>query len=47
MLDRMYEMGRKCSIGFREIKHQFIRHDAGLGEWDYLVDGRGLNPVGV
>ena len=43
ILDRVYDIGRKCSDSFREIKDQFIRHDAVLGEWNYLVDGRGLN----
>ncbi len=44
ILDRVYDIGRKCSDTFRDIKDRFIRHDAVLGEWNYLVDGRGLNP---
>jgi hypothetical protein len=37
-------VGRKCSDAFREIKDRFILHDADLGEWNYLVDARGVNP---
>lgn len=47
ILDRAYEIGRKCSDSFRNIKDQFIRHDSVLGEWNYLVDGRGLDPQTV
>jgi len=46
-LDQAYDMGRKCSDTFREIKDQFIRHDTVLGEWNYLVDRRGLNASSV
>ena len=27
ILDKVYEVGRKCSDTFRNIKDQFIRHD--------------------
>jgi hypothetical protein len=47
VLDRAYEIGRKCSDTFRDIKDQFIRHDDVLGDWNYLVDGRGLKPQNV
>ncbi|MFE8032932.1 ISAzo13-like element transposase-related protein [Thiohalocapsa marina] len=43
ILDQVYDIGRTCSDTYRKIKDQFIRHDAVLGEWNYLVDGRGLN----
>jgi hypothetical protein len=43
ILDQVYDIGRKCSETFRDIKDQFIHHDAVLGQWNYLVDGRGLN----
>jgi hypothetical protein len=43
ILDRLYDIGRKCSDTFREIKDNFIRHDAVLGQWNYLVDARGFS----
>jgi hypothetical protein len=43
LLDKAYELGRKCSDSFREIKDQFIRHDDILGQWNYVVDARGFN----
>jgi hypothetical protein len=43
ILDKVYEIGRKCSDTFREIKDKFIRHDAVLGQWNYLVDARGVS----
>ena len=42
ILDRVYDIGRKCSDTFREIKDNFIRHDAVLGQWNYFVDARGV-----
>jgi hypothetical protein len=42
LLDKVYELGRKCSDSFREIKDQFIRHDDVLGQWNYVVDARGF-----
>jgi len=42
ILDKVYELGRKCSDTFRSIKDRFIRHDDQLGQWNYLVDARGL-----
>ena len=44
ILDHVYEIGRKCSDRFREIKDRFIREDAVLGHWKYLVDARGFIP---
>lgn len=41
-LDRVYEVGRKCSETFRAIKDQFIRHDETLGAWNYVVDANGF-----
>ena len=32
ILDKAYEIGRKCSDAFRDIKDQFIRHDDVLGQ---------------
>jgi hypothetical protein len=43
ILDKVYEIGRKCSDTFRAIKDKFIRHDAVLGQWNYLVDARGVS----
>jgi len=40
--DKVYEIGRKCSNTFRDIEDRFIRHDDQLGQWNYLVDARGL-----
>jgi hypothetical protein len=34
ILDKAYEVGRKCSKRFREIKDPFIRHDRLLGDWE-------------
>jgi len=42
ILGKVYDIGRKCSDTFREIKDNFIRHDAVLGQWNYLVDARGI-----
>ncbi len=43
ILDKVYDVGRKCSAKFREIKDNFIRHDEILGQWNYLVDARGIS----
>lgn len=43
ILDKVYDIGRKCSDTFRDIKDQFIRHDDILGQWNYVVDARGFN----
>ena len=43
ILDKVYDIGRKCSDTFRKIKDNFIRHDAVLGQWNYLVDARGVS----
>ena len=43
VLDKVYDIGRKCSDTFRDIKDQFIRRDAVLGDWNYLVDARGIS----
>jgi hypothetical protein len=43
ILDKVYDIGRKCSDTFREIKDNFVRHDAVLGQWNYRVDARGFN----
>ena len=42
ILDTAYELGRKCSDGFRKIKDNFIRHDKVLGKWNYVVDANGV-----
>jgi hypothetical protein len=42
LLDKVYGIGRKCSDTFRDIKDGFIRHDDVLGQWNYVVDGRGF-----
>jgi hypothetical protein len=43
LLDKVYDIGRKCSDTFRNIKDKFIRHDDHLGHWNYVVDARGVN----
>jgi hypothetical protein len=43
ILDKVYDIGRKCSDTFRNIKDNFIRHDDVLGNWNYVVDARGFN----
>jgi hypothetical protein len=43
ILDKVYDIGRKCSDSFRDIKDNFIRHDDVLGHWSYFVDARGFN----
>jgi hypothetical protein len=43
ILDKVYEIGRKCSDTFRDIKDNFIRHDDILGHWNYVVDARGFS----
>lgn len=42
LLDKVYDIGRKCSDTFREIKDKFIRHDDHLGQWNYVIDARGV-----
>jgi hypothetical protein len=41
ILDKVYELGRKCSDTFLTIKDNFIRHDDVLGSWNYVVDPSG------
>lgn len=43
ILDGVYELGRKCSETFHDIKDKFIRHDAVLGKWNYVVDANGFS----
>jgi len=43
LLDRVYELGRKCSDTFHDIKDKCIRHDAALGKWNYVVDANGFS----
>ena len=43
ILDKVYDIGRKCSDDFRDIKDNFIRHDDVLGHWNYVVDARGFD----
>ncbi|WP_369613623.1 ISAzo13 family transposase [Marichromatium sp. PS1] len=42
ILDTVYEIGRRCSDTFREIKDRFICHDERLGQWNYVVDANGF-----
>ena len=42
ILDNVYELGRKCSKTFKDIKDNFIRHDEVLGKWNYVVDANGF-----
>jgi hypothetical protein len=42
ILNTVYELGRKCSDAFRDIKDNFIRHDEVLGKWNYVVDANGI-----
>ncbi len=42
VLDTVYELGRKCSDTFHDIKDEFIRHDKILGKWNYVVDANGF-----
>jgi len=43
ILDKVYDIGRKCADTFRDIKDNFIRHDTVLGQWNYVVDARGVD----
>jgi hypothetical protein len=43
ILDKAYEIGRKCSETYHEIKDQFIRHDEVLGQWNYVVDANSIS----
>jgi len=43
ILDKVYNIGRKCSDTFRGMKDNFIRHDSALGHWNYIVDARGFS----
>ena len=47
ILDKVYELGRKCSDTFRDIKDQFIRHDPILGDWNYVIDANGVGDHNV
>jgi hypothetical protein len=42
ILDTVYELGRKCSDIFHDIKDKFIWHDEVLGKWNYVVDANGF-----
>ncbi len=43
LLDTVYELGRKCSEAFQDIRAKFIRHDNVLGKWNYVVDANGFS----
>jgi hypothetical protein len=43
LLDTVYELGRKCSDTFNDIKDKFIRQDTVLGKWNYVVDAKGFD----
>jgi len=43
ILDKIYDIGRKCSDGFRDIKDKFIRHDETLGQWNYVINANGVS----
>jgi hypothetical protein len=43
ILDTIYKIGREGSKRFREIKDEFIRHDAVLGAWNYVVNADGFD----
>jgi hypothetical protein len=43
ILGDIYELGRKCSDTFHDIKDKFIRHDAVLGKWYYVVGANGFS----
>ena len=43
ILDTIYKIGRQGSKRFREIKDEFIRHDAVLGAWNYVVNADGFD----
>lgn len=42
ILETVYDLGRKCSDTFRQVKDLFIREDSVLGKWNYLVDANGF-----
>lgn len=42
ILDKVYEIGGKCSDTFCDIKDQFIRHDDVRGQWNYVIDANGF-----
>jgi Rhodopirellula transposase DDE domain len=42
LLDTVYEVGRKCSNTFRDVKDRFIRHDEVRGQWNYVIDANGI-----
>jgi hypothetical protein len=43
ILEKVYEVGRACSKAFRSVKDNFVRHDEFLGQWNYVIDGKGLS----
>ena len=43
ILDTVYQLKRKCSDTFHDIKDNFIRHDEVLGKWNYVVNANGFN----
>jgi len=43
ILDKVYDIGRKCSDTFLDIKDHFIRHDDILGQWNYVIDANGTS----
>lgn len=42
LLDKVYQIGRKCSDTFRDVKDRFIRHDDVRGQWNYVIDANGV-----
>ena len=43
ILDKVYDIGRKCFDTFLDIKDHFIRHDDILGQWNYVIDANGTS----
>ena len=43
LLGKTYEIGRKCSDTFRDIKDQFICHDDVLKQWNYVINASVLS----
>jgi len=43
IVDKVYDLARKCFDGFREIKNQFICHHLILWDRNYVTDANGFN----
>jgi len=42
ILDKVYQLGRKCSKSYQNFKADFIKYDDERSAWNYIVNGAGI-----